>query len=219
MNRILALWQTAIGKKVVMAVTGVIGLLFLISHVISNLLVFTDPHHLDEWGEFLRSLGPALLLARLGLVAAVILHIVAAVQLTRMSRSARPTAYVRQERQVATYAARTMRWGGLLLFVFIIFHILHLTWGQFHPNFHEGLVGENLIVGLSVKPVAVFYAIAMVALGLHFAHGIWSVFQTLGLNHPAWNRSRIVISVTLAVLIAGGFLAIPLAALFGGLHL
>ncbi len=218
MNRLVALWHTTIGKKVVMAVTGLIGLLFLISHVISNLLVFTDPHHLDEWGAFLRSLGPALWLARFGLLAAVVLHVVAAVQLTRMSQAARPAGYSRHERQVATYAARTMRWGGLLLLVFIIFHIMHLTWGQFHPDFHEGEVGRNLITGLAVKPIAIFYALAMVALGMHFAHGVWSVFQTLGLNHPAWNRSRMVISITLAVLIAGGFLAIPLAALFGVLR-
>lgn len=215
MNRLVALWHSAIGKKVVMAVTGVIGLLFLISHVISNLLVFTDPHHLDEWGAFLRSLGPALWLARAGLIAAVALHVVAAVQLTRMSQAARPIGYNRYERQVATYAARTMRWGGLFLLVFIIVHILHLTWGQFHPDFRDGEVGRNLITGLAVKPVAIFYALAMIALGMHLAHGIWSVFQTLGLNHPAWNRSRMVISITLAVLIAGGFLAIPLAALFG----
>lgn len=218
MNRLTALWHSAIGKKVVMAVTGLIGLLFLISHVISNLLVFTDPHHLDEWGAFLRSLGPALWLARLGLIAAVVLHVVAAVQLTRMSVAARPTAYAKSERRVATYAARTMRWGGLLLFAFIIFHILHMTWGQFHPSFHEGQVGRNLITGLAVTPVAIFYALAMLALGMHLAHGIWSVFQTLGLNHPAWNRSRMVVGLALAVLIAGGFLAIPLAALFGVLR-
>jgi len=214
-NRILALWRTAIGKKVVMALTGLIGLAFLVSHVISNLLVFTDPHHLDEWGEFLRSLGPALWLARAVLLGAVVLHIVAAWQLTQQARAARPGAYARHDTQVATYAARTMRWGGVLLAAFIVFHILHLTWGQFHPDFREGEVGRNLITGLAVTPVALFYAVAMLALGAHFAHGVWSVFQTLGLNHPAWNRARIALAVGSAVLIAGGFLAIPLAALLG----
>jgi succinate dehydrogenase / fumarate reductase cytochrome b subunit len=217
-NRLLALWRTAIGKKVVMALTGLIGLAFLVSHVISNLLVFTDPHHLDEWGAFLRSLGPALWLARAVLLGAVVLHIVAAWQLTRQARAARPGGYARHETQVATYAARTMRWGGVLLAVFIVFHILHLTLGQFHPDFREGQVGRNLVTGLAVTPVALFYALAMLSLGAHFAHGVWSVFQTLGLNHPAWNRARIALAVGSAVLIAGGFLAIPLAALLGVLR-
>src|SRR5690606_24604627 len=145
----------------------------------------------------------------------VVLHIVAAWQLTQQARAARPGAYARHDTQVATYAARTMRWGGVLLAVFIVFHILHLTWGQFHPDFREGEVGRNLITGLAVTPVALFYAVAMLALGAHFAHGVWSVFQTLGLNHPAWNRARIALAVGSAVLIAGGFLAIPLAALLG----
>ncbi len=217
MNRLREFWRSAIGKKVVMAVTGVIGLLFLISHVISNLLVFSDPHHLDEWGEWLRSLGPALYLARAVLLAAVILHVIAAWQLTRMATAARPIGYDRHEMRVATYAARTMRWGGVVLLAFIVFHILHLTWGQFHPDFIPGAVGHNLISGLAVTPVAIFYAVAMIALGMHFAHGVWSTFQTLGLNHPAWNRSRIVIAVAATILIAGGFLLIPLAALFGRL--
>lgn len=215
MNRLRELWRSAIGKKVVMAVTGVIGLLFLISHVISNLLVFVDPHHLDEWGEWLRSLGPALYLARAVLLAAVVLHVIAAWQLTRMAHAARPVSYTKHETRVATYAARTMRWGGVVLLAFIVFHILHLTWGQFHPDFIPGAVGHNLISGLAVTPVAVFYAIAMIALGMHFAHGVWSTFQTLGLNHPAWNRSRMAIAIGAAVLIAGGFLLIPLAALVG----
>ena len=217
MNRLVALWQTTVGKKVVMAVTGVLLILFLVSHAVSNFLVFVNPQHLDDYGAWLRSFGPLLWVARLGLLTTATLHIVAAWQLTQMSRVARPTDYNEHDLRVATYAARTMRWGGVLLLAFLVFHILHLTLGVVHPDFREGMVSENLKTGLAVMPVAVFYAVAMVFLGLHFGHGIWSMFQTLGCNHPAWNRSRTVIAIGLAILVAGGLLSIPLAALLGRL--
>jgi succinate dehydrogenase / fumarate reductase cytochrome b subunit len=215
MTRILALWRSAIGKKVAMAGSGLVLVLFLISHMISNVTVFFDPVHLDNYARWLRSLGPLLWVARIGLIAMAVIHITAAWQLTRMAQAARPTGYQQVERQVATYAARTMRWGGVLLLVFIVFHLLHLTFGTIHPDFREGEVGHNLIVGMQSVPVALFYAISMVALGAHFWHGIWSVFQTLGANHPEWNRTRRAVVVLLTVVVAGGFLAIPLGALFG----
>jgi succinate dehydrogenase / fumarate reductase cytochrome b subunit len=214
-NRILALWQTAIGKKVAMAVSGALLVLFLLSHMISNVTVFIDPVHLDDYGAWLRSFGPLLWVARLGLIALAALHVAAAWQLTHMARGARPEAYSRHERAVSTYAARTMRWGGVLLLVFIVFHLLHYTVGTVHPDFRHGEVGRNLIVGMQSVPVAAFYAVSMLALGLHLWHGTWSVFQTLGANHPAWNPSRRVVTVLLTLLIAGGFLLIPLGALLG----
>lgn len=215
MNRIIALWRTSIGKKVAMALTGIIMVGFLISHMASNVLVHTAPYKLDEYGAFLRSFGPLLWVARLGLLAAVAIHIAAAYQLTRMARAARPVSYDRHELQVSNYATRTMRWGGVLILVFLVYHLLHYTTGTLHPDFRHGEVGRNLIVGMQVRPVAIFYVISMLALGLHFWHGIWSVFQTLGLNHPAWNRTRRVIAVVLTIVVIGGFLTIPLAALFG----
>lgn len=215
MNRLLALWQSAVGKKVAMAVTGAMLVLFLMSHAVSNFLVFIDPQHLDDYGAWLRSFGPLLWVARLGMITAAGIHIAAAWQLTQMARVARPADYSRHELSASTYAARTMRWGGVLLLVFIVFHILHLTLGIVHPDFIEGAVSQNLRSGLAVVPVAVFYALAMVALGAHFGHGIWSAFQTLGYNHPAWNRLRMVVAVCLAFLVGGGLLSIPLAALLG----
>lgn len=215
MNRILALWQTAIGKKIAMAASGFLLLLFLVSHMISNVTVLIDPKHLDDYAAFLRSFGPLLWVARAGLLALAVIHIAAAWQLTRMARAARPVDYAKRETQVATYAARTMRWGGVLLLVFIVYHLLHFTTGTLHPDFHHGEVGRNLIVGLQSPMVAGFYVIAMLALGLHFWHGTWSVFQTIGLNHPAWNRSRNLVAVVITILVAGGFLLIPLSALFG----
>jgi succinate dehydrogenase / fumarate reductase cytochrome b subunit len=215
MNRLFALWETTVGKKVAMAVTGAVLILFLISHMISNVLIFRNPEHLDNYAAWLRSLGPALWIARAGLLAAVVIHIIAAYQLTMRARRARPVAYDRHELQVASYASRTMRWGGVLLLVFIVFHLLHFTTGTFHPDFRPGEPGRNVIVGMQVWPVAAFYLVAMLALGLHFSHGIWSALQTLGLNHPAYNRSRRIVAWGLAILVAGGFATIPAAAILG----
>jgi succinate dehydrogenase / fumarate reductase cytochrome b subunit len=214
-NRFLALWETTVGKKVAMAASGIVLILFLVSHTISNVLIFRNPGHLDAYAAWLRSLGPALWAARAGLVAIAIIHIAAAYQLTLRARQARPVPYAERKHQVATYASRTMRWGGALLLVFIVFHILHFTTGTFHPDFRPGLVGRNVVVGFMVTPVAVFYLVAMLFLGLHLSHGIWSAIQTLGFNHPAYNRSRRLLASGLAILVAGGLAAIPAAAILG----
>lgn len=215
MNRLFALWGTTVGKKVAMAATGILMILFLVSHTISNVLIFRNPEHLDSYAAWLRSLGPALWVARAGLLAIVIIHIVAAYQLTMLARRARPVAYAEHEYQVATYASRTMRWGGVLLLVFIVFHILHFTTGTFHPDFHPGEVGLNVVRGFQVMPVAAFYVVAMFFLGLHLSHGVWSAFQTLGLNHPSYDRSRQLLAWGLAILVGGGLMTIPAAAILG----
>lgn len=215
MTRILALWRSTIGKKVAMAVSGLVLVLFLVSHMVSNVTVFINPEHLDNYARWLRSFGPLLWVARAGLLAMAVLHIVAAWQLTRMARQARPGGYQVVERQVATYAARTMRWGGVLLAVFIVYHLLHFTFGTVHPDFHEGEVGRNLITGLQSPVVALFYAVSMLALGAHLWHGTWSAFQTLGLTHPAWDATRRAVVIVLTLAIAGGLLLIPLGVMFG----
>jgi len=132
-----------------------------------------------------------------------------------LARRARPVSYSKHEYQVATYASRTMRWGGVLLIVFIVFHILHFTTGTFLPGWQEGKVGDNVKLGFQSVPVAIFYIVAMLSLGLHFSHGIWSAFQTLGVNHPAYNRSRKLLAWGLAIAVAGGLATIPAAALLG----
>lgn len=220
MNRLLALWQTTVGKKVAMAISGLVLVIFLISHMISNVLIYTNPQHLDDYAAWLRSLGPLLWIARLGLLAMVVIHIAAAWQLTRRDRAARTHRYNRHEFQAALYAARTMRWSGVLILLFIIFHLLHFTLGVVTPGFefHPGEVGRNVLEGMQTPWVAIFYALAMLALGGHLWHGVWSTFQTLGLNHPAWNASRRVFGVGVAILVAGGLLLIPLGALLGILH-
>lgn len=199
-----------------MALTGIILVGFLVTHVISNLLVFSDPAKLDHYAEWLRSFGVWLWVARAGLLGAAVLHVVAATQLTLAARRARPTGYRTLEPRAATYAARTMRVGGVLLLVFIVFHLLHFTFGTVHPAFVPGQVARNVVTGFRMAPwTAWFYAVAMVALGLHLGHGIWSVFQTLGASHPRYNRLRVLLGIALAVVIAGGFLIIPLGVLAG----
>lgn len=215
MNRIQHFWHSTIGKKVVMAVTGLIGIGFLISHVASNLSVFSDPAHLDEYARFLRTFGPLLWLARAVLVAAVILHVIAAVQLTRRKQAARPVGYRVKEPQVSTLASRSMRWGGALLLAYILFHLADLTWGWVNPGFVHLEASRNMTASLTRWPVAVFYVLAMISLGLHIWHGAWSSVRSLGAARPKADPLRRVISIVLAVAIAGGFAAIPLAYLFG----
>lgn len=216
MNWIRAFLRSLIGKKIVMAVTGILLVGFLVSHMASNILVFRDPESLDHYAEWLRSFGPLLWVARLGLLALAVVHVVLAVQLTRINRKARPEGYTRLVPSASTWGARTMRVGGFLLLFFIVFHILHFTTGTVHPDFVPGAVGRNLILGFQLQPaVAAFYIVAMLALGLHLSHGVWSFFQTLGLNHPHWNRARQVTAWVLALAIAGGLLVIPAGVLAG----
>lgn len=216
MNWIGAFWRSAIGRKMVMAVTGILLVGFLLSHMASNILVFTDPAALSEYAEWLRSFGPLLWVARLGLLGLAALHVWAALTLTRDNRRARPVGYAQYALSSSTWGARSMRVGGFILLFFIVFHILHFTTGTVHPDFVPGDVGGNLVAGFQLQPaVAAFYMVAMVALGLHLSHGIWSFFQTLGLHHPRWNRARQVTAWILTLAIAGGLLLIPVGVLAG----
>jgi succinate dehydrogenase / fumarate reductase, cytochrome b subunit len=218
MNPVLHFWRSTIGKKVVMAVTGLIGIGFLISHMASNLAVFGAPEKLDAYALFLRSLGPLLWIARAVLVAAVILHVVAAVQLTRRSQSARPVGYKARDPQVSTLGARTIRWGGAILFAFILFHLADLTWGWVTPGFEHLKPSQNIGTSLRRWPVAVFYVLAMLSLGLHLYHGAWSSMRTLGASKSGGDPLKRVLPVLLAIAVAGGFAAIPLAYLAGFLR-
>ena len=218
MNPILKLWQSTIGKKIAMAVSGILLLGFLVSHVVSNLAIFSDPGHLDAWGRFLRSTGPFLWIARGGLILLAVVHVTAALQLIARDRAARPEGYRRDEAKGSRWLAFGMRAGGILLLVFLFVHLANLTWGTWHPAFTHGTVGANVLALFSQwHGVALFYIVAMAALGLHLGHGTWSFFQTMGLNHPAWNALRWPLAIVVAVGIAGGFALIPLAVWMGWL--
>ncbi len=215
MQKLATLFGSTIGKKVMMAVTGIILLAFVIGHMIGNLQIYLGPHAINEYGRFLREFlhGGGIWIARAGLLVAVALHIWAAVSLTLENRAARPVGYRRHKRLESTYASRTMVWSGPILALFIAFHLADLTFGAVTPGFVEGDVYNNLVRSFSRIPASAFYILAMLALGLHLHHGIWSGLQTLGGSHPRWNvlRNRFAALVTAAVVI--GNVSIPVAVL------
>jgi succinate dehydrogenase / fumarate reductase, cytochrome b subunit len=208
---------SSIGRKVVMAVTGAILFGFVLVHMIGNLQVYLGPDALNGYGVFLRQVlhGTGLWIARGVLLAAVILHIWSATSLTLDSRAARPVGYREQKWKESTYASRTMRWSGVILFFFILYHLLHFTIGTAHPSFIEGDVYHNFVAGFRSVPVSIFYIVAMVLLGLHLRHGLWSMCQTLGVSHPRYMRLAHIGAWIFAAIIVIGNISFPLAVLAG----
>jgi succinate dehydrogenase cytochrome b subunit len=212
MNRVQGLWDTSVGKKAVMAVTGLIMLAYLITHVLANLTVFQGPGKINAYSAFLHGTGGALWVARLVLIAALVLHVVAAAQLTARRQAARPVAYAAgREPQVSTFASRTIRWGGVLILIFIVYHLLHFTLGTVHPSFVEGDPYHNVAAGFGNPLVVVFYELALAALGLHLYHGIWSSGRSLGVSPPSPHPLKRHLALALSVLIWAGFAVIPIA--------
>ncbi|MGI8510712.1 MAG: succinate dehydrogenase cytochrome b subunit [Gemmatimonadaceae bacterium] len=210
-------WRSAIGKKVVMAVTGIIGIGFVIGHLAGNLLVYRGPAAINGYSRFLHSTGELLWVVRLVLIAALILHVMAAYSLTQMSHAARPHAYVRREPQVSTLASRLMRWGGVLLLVFIVLHILHFTTGTLRPagSYAEGDVYANVVSSFRIWWVTLFYLVSMVFLGLHLYHGAWSSVRTLGVTGDSPNPMHRRAAAAIAVLVWLGFTLVPLGVFLG----
>jgi len=208
-------WQSTIGKKIVMAVTGIVGILFVIGHMTGNLLMFKGQGAMHEYAKLLRTSMPLLYAVRAALVAAVVLHIVSAYQLTMRSRAARPAGYAERRPQVTTFAAKTIRWGGVLLLVFIVFHLLQLTLGIVHPNFTHLDPYNNVVIGLRNPIIAALYIVAMLSLALHLYHGIWAVVRTLGAARPTAQPLKRTVAMVVAVVVAAGFMIIPIATLAG----
>jgi len=222
MTATFGFWRTTLGKKAVMAVTGLILFGFVFVHMYGNLKMYQGEAKFDHYAEALRELGQpilgegqALWIARAVLLAAVVLHIWSAWSLTMQSRRARPVAYQRHDLLQSNYAMRTMRWGGVILLLFIIYHLAHLTLGWAHPDFTPGKVYQNVTIGFQVVWVSAFYIVANLALGFHLYHGLWSLFQTLGLNHPAWNPWRRRFAALFAVAVTVGNVSFPIAVLTG----
>lgn len=218
MNRIQRFWRSTIGKKVVMAVTGIIGIGFVLAHITGNLLVFKGADAINAYSHFLHGPGAELLwVARIVLIVAVILHVWASYSLTQQSHAARPVGYVKRVPQASTLASRVMRWGGVFLLIFIVFHILHFTTGTFSPGgvYVEGDVYHNVVQAFHVWWVAAFYMVAMVFLGLHLYHGAWSSARTLSIKgdspHPLHHR----LSVLIALVVWLGFTLVPLGVVLG----
>jgi succinate dehydrogenase / fumarate reductase cytochrome b subunit len=213
-TRVMTFYGTSVGKKVVMAVTGFIVFGFVTVHMLGNLQVFLGPEKLDAYARFLKS-SPALLWAFRGtILLAALLHVLSATQVTLQSWAARPAGYAVQRFRETTYAARTMRWGGPIIGLFVVYHLLHFTTGQLHPTAPQFVatdVYNNVVHGFQVRWTAAVYLVAVAMVGLHLYHGVWSMLQTVGAAHPRYNRWRRVLAVTFAVLVAGGMMAVPIA--------
>ncbi len=206
-----------VGKKVVMGATGLIWIGFVIIHSLGNLLVFRGSAAINSYSHFLKSTGELLWALRLVLFFAVILHVIAAIQLTRQSRAARPIGYTKRETQVATISSRTMRWGGALLLVFILVHILHFTTGNIRPAgvFSSEDVYANVVTSFRIWWVALFYVVAMIALGLHLFHGAWSSVRSIGVSPPSPQPLHRRLSLVIALLVWAAFTAVPVAVFSG----
>jgi succinate dehydrogenase / fumarate reductase cytochrome b subunit len=220
-----SIWVTSVGKKVVMAVSGFVLVGYVILHMLGNLKIYAGEAAFNAYAAWLREVGsPAvgheqvLWLVRLVLLAALVLHVWMAVDLTRMSQAARPERYRRKRALAATPASRTMRWGGLVLALFVVYHVLHLTVGAvgYGPGQFQPLsVYRNVVLGFSVWYVAASYVVAMVALGFHLYHGVWSMFQTLGVPGAATGGVYRGLAAVVAWAVALGNISIPLAVLAG----
>lgn len=216
------LWDSSVGKKTIMAVSGLIMLGYLVAHMVGNLKIFFGPDEYNRYGHWLRTMGDPVLhyswglwLVRVVLVAAVVLHAVSAYQLSRRDIKARPAKYVHKKPR-ASYATRTMRWGGVILALFILWHLLDLTTGTVHSGgFQEGHPYQNVVDTFSTWYGNVIYIVAMLAMGLHVQHGFWSAAQTLGVGSAARDRVLKTLATLLAVVLTAGFVSVPVAVMTG----
>jgi succinate dehydrogenase / fumarate reductase cytochrome b subunit len=202
-------WGSTNGKKAVMAVTGAVMFVFVIGHLAGNLQVFEGPEKLNQYGKLLHDLGELLWPVRIVLLLCVTLHIIATVQLALVKKRARPVGYSAKKAIASSYASRTMYWSGPI--------VLHLTAGYVHPGseFIEGDVYHNVVSGFQVWWVSVWYIFSVVLLGLHLRHGLWSAFQSLGMNHPRHTPILKSAAWVIAVAITLGYISIPISVLLG----
>lgn len=216
LNRTATFYHSVVGKKVVMAVTGFVLSGFVLGHMIGNLQVYQGPEKLNHYAEMLQSLGGLLWFARFVLLAAAIFHVTAAYQLWRLKNDARPQSYVKKAHIATSYAARTMIWSGPIVGAFLIYHILHFTTGQaLGSQFIKGDVYHNVIVGFQNPAASFFYIIANILLAIHLYHGVWSMFQSLGVNHPKYTPKLKTLAKVYGWVVGIGNVSMPLAVLVG----
>jgi succinate dehydrogenase / fumarate reductase, cytochrome b subunit len=216
-------YRSGIGKKYVMAVTGVILMLYVLAHLLGNLKIYLGPTALNDYAEFLRDMGEPLVphsvllwILRVGLITAFVLHIHAAYALTMMNRRAKPQRYQSPREYVAAnFAARTMRWTGVIVGLFVLFHLADLTWGFANPAYVRGDVYHNVVASFQRWPVALLYILANLALGLHLYHGAWSLFQSMGVNNPRFNHWRRYFAVAFALAVTVGNVTFPVMVIAG----
>ena len=216
-HRAVRFYEAPIGKKVVMALTGVILFGYVLAHLLGNLQIFGPPDQINKYAAFLHNPANAGLLwvARSALLLAVILHIVASIQLWNLKREARPVAYIKKDDAAATYASRTMMWSGPIVAAFVIYHLMQFTFGVGGTRYSPSDPYGNVIAGFRNPLVSIAYVIAMALLCLHLRHGLWSAFQTLGVCHPRYTPRIRALASLAALLIFFGFASIPVAILAG----
>lgn len=215
-------WASTIGKKIVMAVTGALLLAFVFAHMVGNLKTFLGADDLNHYAHWLRTIGEPVLhyawflwIQRVVLLVALVLHVTAAVQLVRRDRRARPVPYVHRRPVRATFAVRTMRWGGATLALFVVWHILDFTVGTVNRDFVPGDPYHNLVADFQVWWVNLIYLAALVMLGLHIQHGFASAARTLGVASARRERAIKILGNATAVVIAGGYALVPVAIMTG----
>ena len=223
--RNLRFWQTTVGKKAIMAVTGFILFGFVVGHLIGNLQIFLEPEKINRYAALLKSLPALLWGTRITLLVAVGLHIWSSFQLWLLQREARPIKYIKKANLNSTYASRTMLWSGPIVGAFVVFHVLHLTVGSVLPlediggNPDTPNVYHNVVAGFQNPWVSGFYILAMILLCLHLYHGLWSMFQSVGFSHPRYTPMLKKGAAAFAILIAIGNCSIPIAVMAGLLRL
>lgn len=212
----VSFWSTTIGKKTVVAVTGIILYIYVLAHLAGNLLIYGGPSTINGYARLLHASAGLLWTARAILFIAVVLHIIISTQLWWLDKHvARPIGYVKKKNVPPAYASSRMMWTGPAIALFVIFHILHLTTGSTGLPYHEFDAYGNLVGGFRIGWVAAIYIVAMLALSMHLYHGFWSLFQSLGVSHPRRNRNLKYTAHVLAIVIAAGFISIPVVVLIG----
>lgn len=215
MNQTLRATQSSVFLKAAMAASG-LGLFgFVVVHMLGNLQLYAGPEKLNAYAALLKSMPGLLWGARLGLLAIVIVHVSTAIALYQRNTEARPERYRHQKHQVTSYAARTMYWSGPILLLYIAYHLAHLTLGLGAQPFSPTDVYSNVVIGFQQPWIAGVYIIGNLALGKHLFHGLWSIFQSLGLNHPRWNGLRRGVALGGAGIVTVGNLSFPISVLLG----
>ena len=217
--------NSTIGLKVIMALTGLVLVGFVVVHMLGNMQIHLEfieagrgAQALDEYAALLHSNKAILWGARIILLSAVFGHLYSATVLTIRARRARKVNYGNHKWFSGSYAVRTMRWGGVIVLAFIVYHLMHLTIGtSVTPAMETGKVFANIVHGFSNPGVVAFYVIAQLALGFHLAHGIWSLFRTLGMSNPRWDGLVKNIAATTAIIVTLGNISIPIAVISGAI--
>jgi succinate dehydrogenase / fumarate reductase cytochrome b subunit len=208
-------WQSSVGKKYLMALTGILMFVFVLGHMLGNLQIFLGSEKLNAYAQALHSNAALLWGVRLVMLAAILTHAIAGLVLALEKKSARPIAYAEKSNIQGSLPSRTMIWSGVVIGLFLAYHLLHLTVGNVHPSFIDLQPFHNVVFGLRVVPAALAYIAAMVAIGFHLWHGLYSVFHSLGLRHPRYTPGVRAAAATVGTAIAVGDISIPLAVLVG----